>query len=441
MLLLLPALVLYLYLTRKLYRFTWKTVIVGLLLGVVPLLLYLYLPLRGHIGSLDGAYQNTWAGFWQQVSAGGYGAFIFDNPFGHERDAAFYWSLVRGQFYALGPGFIGIFYLLWVGQRKMLLLTSVALLTYLGFNLFYQVSDIEVFFIPVFLVWAIWSGVGAAFLLQITGGMRRAGWRFSLTALVLMVFVFMLVQNIQTARPFLMDRNTWQVHDYGLDILRQPLDESSTIVGILGEMTLVRYFQQTEGLRPEVETIAADLEADRLAAVEKLLGAGKSVYLTRELPAAPERWALGAVGPLIRVHPEPVKELPTGTIVLNQPVTPEITLAGYNTFRTPHTGSGPAPVRLTLFWRVESPLSVDLKVSARLLNSAGEAVAVTDATPVHFAYPTTAWRSGEIVADVYDLSLPVDAPPGPYIPLLIWYDPAQNAAEVGRVELGPAVID
>jgi hypothetical protein len=44
------------------------------------------------------------------------------------------------------------------------------------------------------------------------------------------------------------------------------------------------------------------------------------------------------------------------------------------------------------------------------------------------------------VADVYDLVLPVDAPPGSYTPLLIWYDPAQNASEVGRTELEPTFI-
>ena len=65
------------------------------LVGLAPLLLYLYLPWRGHMGSLDGTYENTWAGFWRQVSAGGYGVFIFDNPLDQERDAAFYWESLQ----------------------------------------------------------------------------------------------------------------------------------------------------------------------------------------------------------------------------------------------------------------------------------------------------------------------------------------------------------
>ncbi|MBN1991925.1 MAG: DUF2723 domain-containing protein [Anaerolineae bacterium] len=457
MVLLLPALALYLYLTRRAYRFTWKILALGALLGLAPLLLYLYLPLRGHIGSLDGTYQNNWPGFWRQVGAGGYGTFIFDNPFDHERSAGFYWDLMRSHFYTLVPGFVGIFYLLWVGRRKILALTGLAFLTYFTFNIFYRVTDIEVFFIPVFLIWAMWSGVGATFLLQIaagagraanrrpgmlegsisTGFMKLSAWRVALTGLTLVIFGFIIFQNIRATRPLLAQRNTWHVHDYGLDILRQPFEDQAAIVGLVGEMTLIRYFQQTETMRPQVETIAADLEADRLVTVEKLLREGKSVYLTRELRGAPERWFLGAVGPLIRVGPAPLSALPEEVVPANQTAVPEITLAGYGVSRVPHTGAGPAPVRLALYWRAEAIISANLKVSARLLNQAGEIVTATDAAPVHFAYPTTAWRPGEIVSDVYDLTLPVDSPPGPYTPLLIWYDPAQNATEVGRVELKP----
>jgi hypothetical protein len=459
-LLLFPALVIYLYLSQKPGFWQrpafFKTLGLTALVGLAPLLLYLYLPLRGHVGSLDGTYQNTWAGFWRQVSAGGYGAFIFGNPFSQSRDAAFYWTLFNSQFYTLLPGFLGLLYLAEPSRRKFLILTGTAFLTYLIFNLFYNVSDIEVFFIPLFLIWAVWSGVGVSFLLltilSLTGDRRpgtakpRATFDIqrlgaAVVVFILVIFGFVLFQLFQASRPILAARNTWRVHDYGQDMLQQPLPENSAIVGILGEMTLLRYFQQTENQRPDIETIAADVETDRLAVVDKLMTIGKDVYLTRELPGAPERWSLSAVGPLIRVNPRPVKDAGQAEVKLDQPVTAEISLRGYTLSRPPHTGSGPAPVRLTLFWQAASPLTTSLKISARLLNPAGEAAATVDAVPVHFAYPTTAWRPGEIVADVYDLALPVDAPPGSYTPLLIWYNPAQNAAEVGRIELEPVVIE
>ena len=67
--------------------------------------------------------------------------------------------------------------------------------------------------------------------------------------------------------------------------------------------------------------------------------------------------------------------------------------------------------------------------------------AVVDAEPVHFAYPTSAWRTGEIISDVYDLTLPAASPAGPYTPLVIWYDPAQDGAELGRLELETLRLD
>lgn len=460
MVLLLPAVAIYLYLMYGQRLFTPKTLSAGALFFLLPLLLYLYLPLRGHVGSLDGTYQNNWAGFWRQISAGGYGAsFLLDNPFGHDRDTLFYWRLLSEQFYVTVPGLIGLVYLFQLGHRRYLVLTGIAFLTYFLFNIFYNVTDIDVFFIPIFLIWAVWSGIGAAFLLRTAATLKistadrrpptaekplekHTPLNAILVAVTLAIFGFILLQLFQSGYETLRVRYTWQVHDYGLDMLAQPpAAEDSVIVGILGEMTLLRYFQQTEARRPDIETITADLESDRLAAVERLLAEGKSVYLTRPLPGAAERGSLNAAGPLIRVDSEPKTRLPETIIPVNRPVTPEIELAGYTVSRPPHTGEGRGPIRLTLYWRVEQPAPTDLKVSARLVDSTGTEQASVDAVPVHFAYPTTAWRPGEMVSDVYDLTLPIDVPPGQYTPRIIWYNPAQNAAEVGRIELQPVRVE
>ncbi len=437
MVLLLPAITVYLLLSYGKQLFSPKLIGMSVLLFLLPLLLYLYLPWRGHIGSLDGTYQNSWVGFWQQITASGYGTtFLLDNPFGHARNLAFYGQLLVDQFYTLLPGFIGLLYLGGTDNRRFVALTGLALLTYLPFNLFYNVSDIEVFFIPIFLIWAVWSGLGVAYILRLIARLTKP-WRMALTSLVLLGCLFMVGQLWQTGYTVVSQKYSWQVHDYGVDMLRQPFSKTqpSTIVGLVGEMTLLRYFQQTDNQRPEVETVAADLEADRIAAVERLLNQGKAVYLTRELPDAAGRWSLSAVGPLIQVNPTPITTLPNAITSLNQPVTPEITLAGYTVSRVPHTGAGYAPVRLTLYWQAEAPIPADLKVSARLLAPNGEVAAVVDAIPVHFAYPTSVWRLGEIVADVYDLPLPDTLDAKPYTPLIIWYNPTQNAAEVGRIEL------
>jgi hypothetical protein len=241
---------------------------------------------------------------------------------------------------------------------------------------------------------------------------------------------FLLADNMSA-----LDRSDdWGVYDYGLDIVSQPMEPGPVLVGILGEMTLVRYFQTTTGLRPELATIAADQETERLATVAHLLEDQKAVYLTRQLPGAAGRWSLSAVGPLVRVNARPVLEAPAASRVIDAPVTPEFTLYGYS-FSRPPSHAGPPPVRLELIWQPAATTARDLKVSARLMAQDGEQLSQSDAVPVHFAYPTTAWRPGEFIRDVYDLDLPSGLDPGEYTPLIILYDPAQGGAEIGRLAL------
>ncbi|MDH4135404.1 MAG: hypothetical protein OEW09_01620 [Anaerolineae bacterium] len=55
--------------------------------------------------------------------------------------------------------------------------------------------------------------------------------------------------------------------------------------------------------------------------------------------------------------------------------------------------------------------------------------------PAHNTYPTSRRKAGETLADVYDLSVPPDAPSGQYRLLVILYEP-DTLSEVGRAELG-----
>jgi hypothetical protein len=63
-------------------------------------------------------------------------------------------------------------------------------------------------------------------------------------------------------------------------------------------------------------------------------------------------------------------------------------------------------------------------------------VSAADAEPMSGAYPTTAWRPGEVVTDAYEIELPAGLPPGEYVPMLIVYEP-DTGTEWGRIELSP----
>lgn len=257
---------------------------------------------------------------------------------------------------------------------------------------------------------------------------------FSAGYLILGAVVLTVTLGPAMARFPQVDRSgQWAVHESGEDMLRQPLPEGSTIVGILGEMTLIRYFQFAHGLRPDVQPIPADRETDRLAAVDRLLSEGRPAFLTRLTPGAEALYSLGAVGPLIRAWPKGAgawDRLPGQT---DQALGQGVHLIGYLVeARTLRSGR---MVRLTLHWQAENRIEERLKVSARLATPTNDKIATADDEPVHSAYPTTAWLPGEVVQDVYDLRVPPSVAEGTYEVLVILYR-AADGREIGRASLG-----
>ena len=122
--------------------------LVLLLCFFVPLLLYLYIPIRAHVGSLDGTYAATWSGFWRWVTASDYSVFLATNPLSQNLKAGDYARLFWEQFGPVGLALAVVGLVALLRQPKALVLTGLAFLTYVAFAAFYQVPDVEVFFIP-----------------------------------------------------------------------------------------------------------------------------------------------------------------------------------------------------------------------------------------------------------------------------------------------------
>lgn len=227
-------------------------------------------------------------------------------------------------------------------------------------------------------------------------------------------------------------RGDWNVFNCGQAILDQPLPENAVIIGLLGETSLVRFMQQAHDLRPDITTVTADDQTARLQAVAEALAGGKATYVTREMPGLAETYSLTAQGPLIRVWPAGEAMPDPLAHAVDVPFGDQVRLVGYD--YGPLAAHDAALLRLQLAWQVDAPVGEELKVSARLLDASGEIVASQDAVPVHWAYPTTAWRPGETVIDAYDFVLPADIDPSTLTPLVILYRSA-NGEEVGRFSL------
>ncbi len=446
MLLLAPAAIIFLFIVdRRLFtsaRLLAKLAIIFL----APLSLYLYIPVRGiTTSSLDGLYQNTLQGFITHITAGSYGIFLTENPLTQSRGLAFYLTLLRAQFTSAGI-ILGALGLAWSFRKPKVAL--LLLLSFVSIALFvagYQVPDIQVFLIPLFLFCSLWIGNGFAALWGLFTALRD---RFAvvrvprlqsgLCHLLLLGGALLPLYLWQANRGDNDLSRKWEVHDYGVDMLSQPLDEDAVIVGILGEMTLLNYFQQTEGLRPELVTIPADREDERLAVVRTQMEAGHPVYLTRPLHGVEEEYHLSSLGPLIRVCERPAAIPDTPSRSLSVPFSQAILLSGYDAhLRDTRLGQS---LRLTLYWQALAKSEEDDKVSVRLLDEEGHLGGVQDAFPVGDAYRTAAWRPGETIIDSYDLPILAGLPPGDYTIQVTMYRPdtmdVLASAPLGLITLG-----
>ena len=447
-LLLSPAAVIFLVVHRRLFargRLLARLVI----LLLAPLALYLYIPLRGTtMSSLDGVYENTLQGFITHVAAGSYGIFLTENPMQQSRDLAFYLILLRDQFTWAGIG-LGTLGLVWSFRKpKAALLLVLSFATIALFATSYQVPDIEVFLIPIFLLCALWLGVGFAGLWDLFTTLRDRFAALQVRHLTIVLYLLLLVVGAllplhlwrSNREPNDLSRS-WEVHDYGVDILRQRLEDDAVVVGILGEMTLINYFQQTEGLRPELATIAADVEDHRLDVVSAQMEMGHPVYLTRPLSRVGDEYHLSSAGPLIRVRERRATISDKPGHPLSLPFGDSILLGGYDAdLRDTHSGQR---LRVTLYWHVLGDIVEDYKVSVRLLDENGHLAAVQDAYPVGEAYRTKAWRPGETIIDSYDLPVLAGLPPGDYTIQATVYLPDTlapvDSAPLGIIPLGPTV--
>jgi len=450
--LLYPAIALYILLFNRALLRDWKTVARAAVFFLVPLLLYAYLPLRGATGSADGTYENTLSGFITWVTGAQYAVFLTQNPLHVEQSTTFYQTLFQNQFTLAGLAFAAIGVVGLLRKPREWALLVIALICEAGFTFGYRTADVQVHFLTTFLLIALFIAAGIDTILNVLANfeLRISNFEFRIPDFILhpstlILLLFIPANLILTNYPVNDLSNKWDAYDYGVDMLTQPFENNATVIGILGEMTLLRYFQTTQGLRPDVETIAADPEDARLAAIDNALKQKRAVYLTRALKGAPEKYSLSSVGPLIRVQTQPTVNAPP----LPHPLNADwgaVKLIGYD-IKTPfnavprsqHAENGRA-LRVTLYWQVIEKIANDAMVSIKIVRADQRVFGQIDHRPVGDAYPTNVWRPGEIIADTYDVPLFVGVTPSDYRVNVTLYDAAANSV-IGQVDLQNIALD
>ncbi|MDH7485164.1 MAG: DUF2723 domain-containing protein [Anaerolineae bacterium] len=409
---------------------------------LLPLLLYLYIPLRaphtpyltvplsaGHSLQL---YDHRLRGFLDFVLGRVFVGELLP-PAAAAARLALAGELLWRQFGWAGIvlGLVGLARLVAGRRGQLLALTGLSFLALLLFNLFYGIGDIHVFFIAPALIWACWMGVGIGAIAEAVGAGGRsqvAGRHLKYTipsvlsaAIVLLSLtlpIALLLHNLS-----LVDRSgdsagrdRWQAI-----LAAPPPAEAILISNDRDEMMPLWYLQQVEGVRPDITGLFPRIVGEPGWAnvgqvVERALSTGRPVYLIKPMPGLEVKFALRPVRNLVEVV-GPAASGPPGRSS-GLAVGGAIQLLGYD-LRSPLEGG--SVLEVALHWQPLRPLDGDYTSFVHLLDAQGEKVAQSDHLPGGVYYPTSLWQPGETLLDVHRLELPAALGPAPYTLLVGFY--------------------
>jgi hypothetical protein len=427
------------------------------LLCLAPALLYLYLPWAESRGLPPGTWHPRTAREWYDYlfDTGRTGlVYVDSNDLGEM--LLFYARTLLRDFTWVGV-LLGVGGLVWMFYPPMFcrrwpdalfLLVNYVLQAFLAAN--HHVPRHWVYFIPSFLIYALWVGEGLTGVWlgferlhgrvvgHAAGGTSRVAYRAAAILLALAMLVWPLLPFGGRYRPLrqahlgagILDpwRQTLKGGHMGdrVGAAIASVEPNAAILCDWEQATPLWYYQQVEGLRADVQIVYPIERLDEVAA------SGRPLYVARAQGGLADRWHPSCSESLIALRPEPAFDLPAETIPLGirlgraEEGLPVLELVGFNYGQTAPTGrsKGDAAsgafrpstvVPLTLHWRAIEAPAHDYSVSLRLFDGAGEQVFQVDSQhPVLGTYPTSRWAAGEVVSDYYEIQLPADAPPGTY---------------------------
>lgn len=449
-LLLLPVLLVFLAWQAPAGYWRRRQVMLLALLALAPLLLYLYVPLRAP--ATPYLTIHLWPGQPTQlvdISPAGLMSYLLGQGFAGEIQgpvsaiAAAPGLLARfaAELTAIGVllAVLGVIVLAVRRQWPLLWLLGASFVLLTGFNLFYTIGDIAVFYIPSYLIACVWIGVAAAWLagLAATAVNRRwiglgdgAGIVTAALLAVLPVYLFLSHAPAQDR-----SRDTAAVDAWQALLAADPAPDAVLVSNDRDELMPLWYLQQVEGVRPDLAGVFPLLLPepgwlDVGQAVDSALSTGRPVYLIKPMSGLEVKAELGqtdpsgltqVLGPAVVAPPAFAEDVAIGDAVR---------LLGFDVQQV-----GDA-LHVDLHWQPLRPLDGDYTSFVQLLAAGDEKVAQSDQQPGGVYYPTRLWQPGATMRDRHTLALPASVPPGPYRLLVGMY----RLIDGEIVQLGAATL-
>jgi hypothetical protein len=454
---------------------------------VVPLLLYLYLPLIApttpyttlSLGETKQMvlYENSLQGFWRHIMGSVFSGELKPTAVGLDR-LGLTWQLLRQQ-----VGWVGVILalagLITFWQRRqtpLLLLTGLGFIAFVAFNLIYFIGDVFVLFIPAWLFVCLWLGLGSLglahwlarrFVEGKTGSVnsspglealeKRVGqriYRFVAVTLAALGLLLPLVL-LATRYPELDQSHNITARERWQAILAEPIPADAILLSNdRNEIMPLWYYQYVEGRQPDLLGLFPLIVPEPAYAnvgrvLDQALASGRPVYLIKPMAGLALKADLSPAGSLFRARPNQAPpahllnlKLPEITLSASPSVTETITLLGYDLSPAKiHPGD---PITVTLHWQTTQPLSLDYTSYVHLVSNNGQGLTQSDHRPGGDFYPSHYWQTGEIVRDQHLLAVPPTTPSGEYRLRVGMYDqpePGVLKSMGAGVEIGTLLLE
>jgi len=255
---------------------------------------------------------------------------------------------------------------------------------------------------------------------------KSAGWKWIESVfrlLVIAVFAFLIVAGAAARYPRMDRSQDYAVQNYWKRILRHPLEQNAGILAHSGVLVPLWYFQLIEGERPDLFGLFPPDDS----IVRRWLEAGHTLYLAGPLeswlPKAEEHYRLTPWGILVRIAlPDSPNELDMVAPQQRMDVDfgGRLELMGYDLQNSALSGDS---VHLRLYWRTTDLCPADYLVSLRLVDASGRSVSVVEDRLVSAWYPAREVPAGRLVLGVYDLPVPIGLLAGGYEVRLVVHNP------------------
>ncbi|MDQ4077136.1 MAG: DUF2723 domain-containing protein [Chloroflexota bacterium] len=316
-----------------------------------------------------------------------------------------------------------------------LLLLSGGALTLL-FGLVYGIGDIEVMFIPLWLVLIILGFVGITVLWRRFGA-RGPRW---IAAALAIVVLLVLGERLAQRPP---SRATLDAPRQLVNTILEtdPPENAIIVFNDRDEAVPFWYAQFAEGQRRDLLSVFPLITSGPEhrtvnEVVEWALQWGRPVLLSKPMPSLSLRYDVEPyAGPLVAV--EGRAEMPTDPVLQGE-LAPELSVVGWHP--SARRVLAAETVTVTVGLRPNEPITQDLSFSLQLFHENGLRVGQEDISPDPF-FPPQEWSVGEPLRLSIPLTIPEEVDPGLYEWRLSAYDLQEEAIPVGQqVTLGRFLV-